>query len=384
MKSSPETETGLDLVSRCAALSCNGFKQIAFFAGLLACCFPCRISSQSFPYGLRCQLAHSARIMEQNTTLDQDEVIKQTIQSLSYAYDIPLSATGAYGTSRSGLRAAITPGILRFSWLGESSVAGGLGNTSASSYSRASISLDMGWEESFTVTCPSLPMNAEVILDLSHGLTGTISKTSNPASPNVGSLNIEVWVEVNANNDQQTSQFHIDSSNESINLYRVMNLRTRVGETIRLSMGIQAGGGVYTDLYEGAVAAVGAPDTVRLEAGSYDSCRFGIRATNPDVILTSASGYKYPGHAMSLKQITEHFSNLKIKRVDYGPTAGTVSFVIDAIPGVSYVLQQSTNLDKWKTVGDPVNPADFGELVLPETPSPEPSQFWRIAATPLP
>lgn len=320
--------------------------------------------------------------MEQDTILDQDEVIKPIIQSLSYAYDIPLSATGAYGTSRSGLRAAITPGILRFSWLGESSVADGLGNTDANSYSRASIFLNMGWEESFNVTSPSLPMNTEVILDLSHGVTGTISNIPK-TFPN-GSLNIDADVVVYANNDQATSQFHITESDKSINLYRVMNLRTRVGETIRLNMGIQAGGAVFTELSKGKFSAVDSPDTERLEAGSYDSNRFGIRATNPDVILTSASGYKYPSHAMSLTKITEHFSNLKIKRVDYGPTPGTVSFVIDAIPGVSYVLQQSTNLDKWKTVGEPVNPADFGELVLPETPSPEPSQFWRIAATPLP
>lgn len=347
---------------------------------LLALIFPGNVISQNLPYGLSVNLNHKATLITQTMAQNQDVQNIPPTQATSYFYDLPLSETDVYGNSGSNLRAEITPGVIRCGWLGTSSVSDGVGNTNATIYTRSDVYLSLRWNDSITVSSRVIPTGTEVTLIFSHSLHGNISPGI--IAPFNAFLNIRADATFYSNTEQLTSEF---STSASIDDYNVISLKTRIGDTINYNMGLSVNSTVHTDVYAGLLTENCLSSTY-INVGGLDSNRLGIRAADTNVTLTSASGHIYPSHAMSPTKVTGHLAIMKIKKADYVLGLGTVTFVIDAVPGVKYLLQRSdgANLGSWKDVGTPEAPLNFGEMALTDSIPSESSSFWRIAATPLP
>jgi len=333
--------------------------------------------SQSTPYGLKAMFNHKATLIKQNMVEDKDEVNMPPTQTTSYNYDYHfLSAYDPYGLSESGFKAAISPGTIRSSWDGASSVASGVGNPNAGIYSRSDLFALLGWNDSITVTSPHYARGTEVFVHFSHYMHADVLKAN-------AYLRIRRWAEFNNNWEQKSSELDTSVSHE---IYRVIALRTRIGDTITYNMETDIVGSMYNSLGSGELTPIDSAASSFVKLGGFGSDRIGIRTMDTNVVLTSASGYTYPIHALSSANVLARLEGLVIKKFDYTSNLGAISFIVEAIPGASYVLQRSIgrNLQGWADVGTPKIPLDFGELTLTDSFPPEPSSFWRIAATPLP
>ena len=315
---------------------------------------------------------------------DDDTHIHPAMQT-SYSYDKELGVNLGNTSADSKLLAVITPGLLRYSWLGYASVAGELGNTNESYFARADLGVNMGWEDHVTISSSTLPAGTPVTILFSFSVHGDLERTPINALYNTG-LSLSSGLHVSLTSDGSWHSVDINKYEfGTVDEYRLLRVPSHVGEFIKISMSLSTSASAYTETTQGELREDEVA-TAECNLGHYDSNRMGIRAVEEDVTFITASGHAYPSHAMSETSVSQSMSNLRINSISANPTNDNFSISLDGIPAASYQLEWTKSLlsNDWQTVYGPIRPEEIGELVMPASVNEQDfTRFWRVIAIPV-
>ena len=358
-------------------LSAKGSLSCSLVAGFLLAGASAQTTTK---YGVEVDLMHSAAY---NGAANTSSVEISADEQVSLSYDNnPQEAIGAFGSANSNHYVEISPGVLKFGWIGAATIENGVGNLDAFGVSEATVQTILKWEETFTVTSDDLPSGTQTQFSYNGDLRGSIGPAFelNHAPLNT-SGRVDLFLVINSSFGESTLQFTITDSDDD-DRSGSKTFFALVGEEITLEMIVTVFGVVGTQV------AVGEPvdePKASLWIDGVNSARFGIEALTPGAGLSTASGRTYPSSATDAADVQMHLSNLAIKRVAHDHVEGTHTFVLDAIPEAFYILQRSQSMKPgtWQNVMGPTSPLEAGELVLTDTGDLGPTEFWRVVSSPV-
>lgn len=333
-------------------------------------------------FGYMVNFTHSASYSPPtNPWIEQESKVLVELGKKEFNHSKDFRPFGDWGDVDSGFSFSISPGYLWIYWSALTNVESGVGNPQATIDCRARLNLALIWNETFSVDHDTSPDGSDVQIVVSHGLTYSLDGKH----PNQDAFNFDVQTRFSTpEGDWQIDGGDAFPRTEPIDpqgKYEAGILNVKVGDVVTLSMSIRAVGQTYCELINGQ-PPIGGGTFNAVEFDCTRSHRIGIRALTPGTQIVSASGHVYPGHAMSPAAVQSGLAGLHIKSGVYNPATGRIGFAFDAIPGASYVLQKSTDLQNWTSVTAPRMPENFQEIILEDSLSDEERAFWRIEAVP--